>query len=189
MGEQGLMMQIAPRARWLYAHGGRAAMTFRYLRNGAAAIALAALSACATLDQAEMPPEQNADIRPELRPDAVEAAARPVLARTVDEFDTTTPEERRAATRPQAAGETELGMTVASLGAPAEPGFWLRTPLVSSPAKGRVVYPNTGKSVNVELLPRAGPASAGSQMSLAAMRVIEAPLTDLPQVRVFRMAD
>ncbi|MHA6345602.1 hypothetical protein ACXYMW_08830, partial [Roseivivax sp. CAU 1761] len=64
-------------------------------------------------------------------------------------------------------------------------GFWLETPLVSAETKGRVVYPQTGKSAQVDLIPIGGAATAGSRISLAAMRLIEAPLTDLPTVEVF----
>lgn len=107
-------------------------------------------------------------------------------ARTVDQFDTTTADEReKAAAAPKPDGETSLGDTVASLGDPAAPGFWLETPLVSAPAKGRVLNPATGKSAQVDLIPIDGPKTAGSRISLAAMRLIEAPLTDLPTLRVF----
>ena len=78
-----------------------------------------------------------------------------------------------------------LGQTVASLGNPTEPGLWLKTPLVSVPGTGRVVYPGTGKSVTVTLLPLDGPATAGSQISLAAMQGIGAGLADLPTIEVF----
>lgn len=75
---------------------------------------------------------------------------------------------------------------MASLGDPTRPGFWLETPLVEAPAQGRVELAATGKSAQVELIPIAGAASAGSRISLPAMRLIEAPLTDLATLRVFR---
>ncbi len=78
-----------------------------------------------------------------------------------------------------------MGETVASLGDPTRPGFWLETPLVDSPATGRVVFPATGKSAQVDLIPIDGPPTAGSRISLSAMRLIEAPLTDLPTIQVF----
>lgn len=114
----------------------------------------------------------------------------PVAARTVEEFDTTTAEQRSEAVAGATGvgGENDLGRTVASLGSPTEPGFWLKTPLVSKPSKGRVVYPATGKSVSVDLIPIEGPKTAGSRMSLPAMRLIEAPLTGLPEVQVFRVS-
>ncbi len=115
------------------------------------------------------------------------AAVRPPQnARTVDDFDTTTAAEKAAATAP-ARGGRALGTTIASLGAAGEPGFWLKTPLVSVPGPGRVAYPANGKSVKVDLLPLAGAPGAGSRMSLAAMRVLEAPLTGLPEVQVFSL--
>ncbi len=110
----------------------------------------------------------------------------PAAARTVDQFDATSAEERAAAADPaKPAGERSLGTTVASLGDPSRVGFWLETPLVDAPAKGRVVYPGSGKSANVDLIPIDGPPTAGSRISLSAMRLIEAPLTDLPRVEVF----
>ncbi|WP_296417200.1 hypothetical protein [Pseudooctadecabacter sp.] len=108
----------------------------------------------------------------------------PPTARTVEEFDTTTAEDRQAAvvTAPQS-GERRLGTTIASLGSPTDPGIWFKTPLVSSVTQGRIEY--AGNSVSVELRPSGGPAGSGSQISLAAMRLIEAPLTGLPEVTVY----
>jgi hypothetical protein len=48
------------------------------------------------------------------------------------------------------------------------------------------VSAKNGKSVELDLLPLDGPKTAGSQLSLAALRVIDAPLTDLTEVDVFR---
>ena len=79
-----------------------------------------------------------------------------------------------------------LGTTVASLGDATQGGFWIKTPLVRSNGKGRIVNPATGKSVNVDLLPLSGPASAGSQVSLPALTTLGADLTDLPEVEVYR---
>lgn len=125
-------------------------------------------------------------VRPQARPDGLAAAKPPANARTVEEFDTTTADERRkAAAAPQPTGEQALGDTIASLGDPAKPGFWLETPLVKTAQKGRVFNPATGKSANVDLIPIDGPATAGSRISLAAMRLVEAPLTDLPTLQVF----
>lgn len=106
---------------------------------------------------------------------------------TVEEFDTTTEEDRvAAAAAPDPAGEVLLGTTVASLGDPAKPGFWLETPLVDARATGRVEFPQTGQSAQVDLIPIDGPATGGSRISLAAMRLIGAPLTGLPELRVYR---
>jgi len=109
----------------------------------------------------------------------------PPSARTVEQFDTTTDEDRAealAVTEPVAASN-ELGSTIASLGPPADPGIWLETPLVTSLTPGRIVY--QGNEVNVELRPSGGVAGSGSQISLAAMRLINAPLTSLPEIDVF----
>lgn len=118
--------------------------------------------------------------------DAVRPVARPdgsVGARTADALDTTTPEQRQAASAPPKSGARDLGMTVASLGDPARAGFWLETPLVSAPAQGRIEF--EGQSAQVDLIPIDGPQSGGSRISLSAMRLIGAPLTGLPEVRVF----
>ena len=124
----------------------------------------------------------NSDlIRPKLRPAGLGRVV-PKAARTVEEFDVTTAEERQeAAAVPAAAVEAKLGLTVASLGDPTQAGFWIKTPLVKSAGKGRVVYPGSGKSVQVDLIPIEGESSAGSRLSLAAFRIIEAPLTELPR--------
>ncbi len=162
--------------------------------------AAACLAACANLPLAPKPqaPEPvaaaSSDMtRPQARPDTLDTTARPAppppppQARTAEQFDTTTAAERaEAASAPEEpAGERRLGQTVASLGDVARPGFWLETPLVSTATTGRVVYPATGKSAQVDLIPIDGPPTAGSRISLAAMRLIEAPLTDLPTIDVF----
>ncbi len=109
-------------------------------------------------------------------------------ANTADTLDTTSEEDRARAVaeaRP-GEGETDLGMTIASLGAVSEPGIWLKTPLVTEPGRGRVEYAEKGTAVSVDLIPLGGEPGAGSRISLAAMRLIEADLTDLPELRVFR---
>ncbi len=134
-------------------------------------------------------PAEESQVRPVARPSG--AAQRPSpRARTVAEFDTTSAEEKQAAERAgqaaQASGQgRSLGRTIASLGDPSRPGLWIETPLVSAPGRGRVVFPSNGKAVELDLIPTDGPKTAGSRMSLAALRVIEAPLTDLPEVEVY----
>ncbi len=125
---------------------------------------------------------------PAARPGAV---APPSGARTAEDFDTASEEQRSAARAGAQAGNgvVDLGMTIASLGAPGEPGFWLKTPLVDAPAKGRVDYPAKGTSAAVDLIPLDAARGAGSQMSLSAMRLIEADLTGLPELRVFRLSE
>lgn len=105
----------------------------------------------------------------------------PETARTVEQFDTTTEEQRVAAAAGTPGGDL-LGTTVASLGDPSRAGFWIETPLVSARGTGRLVYPATGKSADVELIPIEG---GGSRVSLAAWRLLEAPLTDLPVLEVY----
>ncbi len=152
---------------------------------------LGILSGCAH-QGLDLRPKADAEVgqtRPEARPEAVQGdvTAVPEAARTVEEFDTTTAAQRAEAVARAPAAEVALGATIASLGSPSEPGFWLKTPLVTATSKGRVVYPATGKSVQVDLIPIDGPKTAGSRMSLAALRLIEAPLTGLPEVKVYRV--
>lgn len=107
-------------------------------------------------------------------------------ARTVEQFDTTSAQERASAlaTAP-ASGERRLGTTVAALGAPTDPGIWIKTPLVSAVTPGRAEVSASGKSANIELRPSGGAAGSGSQISLAAMRLLEVPLTGLPELVLF----
>lgn len=119
--------------------------------------------------------------------EVVAAPPPPPTARTADQFDTTTAAQRAAAVAtPAAATSQRLGTTIASLGPPAQAGLWMTTGLVSETTMGRVEYPANGKSVALELRPSGGAASAGSQISLAALRLLGAPLTSLPEVVVYR---
>ncbi len=90
----------------------------------------------------------------------------------------TAAQKAAAVAAPDAAGRV-LGTVVVALGSPAEQGFWLKTALVVSPAKGRVVTAD-GAAVAVDLLPGTGAAL----LSLAAFRALGLALTDLPEVTV-----
>lgn len=78
-----------------------------------------------------------------------------------------------------------IGRTIASLGNPAEPGLWLKTPLVDTRRQARVHSATSGKSVSVTLIPIDGPRTAGSRMSLAAMQALGVSPADLVEVDVF----
>ena len=82
-------------------------------------------------------------------------------------------------------GRAAVGSTVASLGDPSQPGFWVKTPLVQSDTNGRIVNPANGKSAKVRLIPLGGAAGGGSQVSLPALQLIGVSLTDLPTVEVY----
>ncbi|QUJ77993.1 hypothetical protein KDD17_08430 [Sulfitobacter albidus] len=125
-----------------------------------------------------------AEVAPD--PELTAAPPPPPAAKTQEALDTTSAAQRAAAAAPAAPEETSklLGTTVASLGSPTEPGFWLKTPLVKTETKGRVTNKANGKSSAVTLIPIDGPATGGSRMSLPAMRLIEASLTDLTEVEV-----
>lgn len=112
-----------------------------------------------------------------------QSPAPPHSARNVDDFDTTTTAARQAATQ-AVAGGTRIGTTIATLGAPADPGIWVKTPLVTQVTQGRIQY--QGRVINAELRPSGGVAGSGSQISLAAMRLIAAPLTGLVTLTLLR---
>ena len=130
-------------------------------------------------------PDENTP-RPVPR-DGETAAAPPEDAVTVEDFDTTTSAERAAAVEGAADDQTgvPLGKTIATLGSPARPGFWLETPLVRRQAKGRVVAAS-GKSVLVDLIPLDAPTGTGSRISLAALRLLGEGLGGLHELQVFR---
>ena len=77
------------------------------------------------------------------------------------------------------------GRTIASLGNAAEPGLWLKTPLVATVRQGRVYFAETDRSVEITLIPIEGPPTAGSRMSLAGMQALGASPADLIEVDVF----
>lgn len=121
--------------------------------------------------------------RPQARPGAGATSPLRAQGRSADTLDTTTPAERAAATAPRQGGQA-LGETLAGLGSPTEPGFWLQTGLVQNARPGRVEIPGGG-SVSLELRPSGAAPGAGSQISLAALRALEVPLTQLVSLRVF----
>ncbi|MFC3179934.1 hypothetical protein [Cypionkella sinensis] len=109
--------------------------------------------------------------------------ARPVIGagKSAAALDSTTAAERAAAVAAKpAGGERSLGTAVVALGSPAEQGLWVKSPLVTVKAKGRVVTAG-GASVAVDLLPGSGAAS----LSLAAFRALGLGLTDLPEVTIY----
>jgi len=163
-------------------------------------LAACALTACTTPSLrlpgaegavAEVDPEEIAAVieEPAETLDPTPPPPPPPSATTEAEFDTTTEEDRAAAlVAPEPEdedGEVALGTTIASLGDPTDPGIWLKTPLVDTLTMGRVEYPEAGRSINIELRPSGGEPGSGSQISLPAMRLLEAPLTGLPELEVF----
>lgn len=148
-------------------------------------LVLSTLSGCAALDRIN-PFARSPDRR------AAAADAAPVTpppqnpmvmgeGRSAAVLDTSSEAEKAAALAvPATAAERELGRVTVALGSPAEAGFWLRSPLVGAPGKGRVQTAG-GQSVAVDLLP----GESGAQLSLAAFRALGLSLTDLPEVTVF----
>lgn len=117
---------------------------------------------------------------------ATAAPPPPVGATTAAEFDTTSAADRAAAlAEPATVEQAILGRTSATLGDPADPGIWLKTPLVSEVAQGRLSW--EGQEITVELRPSGGEPGSGSQISLAAMRLLGAPLTAILDLDVTRL--
>ncbi len=139
---------------------------------------------CTELQTAFGTPTVTAPVAPPPTLDPAPPPPPPPTARTVEQFDTTTDEDRQAAlATPETSGTASLGTSIASLGNLALPGFWVETPLVTELTPGRIEW--QGNSVNVELRPSGGAVGSGSEISLAAMRLLEAPLTELPEITVF----
>ena len=134
------------------------------------------------LSNADLAPAEG-QIRPMPRPgDGVVPTEGAI---TAEQFDTTTEAERAAARGGADGAGARVGRTVATLGNPADPGFWLETPLVTSARPGRVVSVATGASVQVELRPIEGEPGAGSRISLPALRLLGVGLTGLHELDVF----
>ncbi len=142
------------------------------------------LSACATLwPEPDLTPPEGM-LHPKPRSEAG-LVAPPETATTAEAFDTSSAEQRAAALATAPAAEQSLGHSVATLGNPANPGFWLETPLVQVATPGRVVSVESGKSVALELRPLSAPVGSGSLISLAALRLLEVGLTGLHELDVF----
>lgn len=157
------------------------------MRQFGAVIAASLVAGCAMPSWLQTAPAPTVAMPGETTEALPKPDAPPPTARTVEQFDTTTAEERAEVVEAAAPAsrDTPLGTTVASLGDPADPGFWLKTPLVDTERPGRVEYAAAGTSVAVTLIPIEGPKTGGSRLSLPAMRVLEAPLTGLPEIMVF----
>jgi len=129
-------------------------------------------------------PDAGAPAATPTAPTMIEAPAPPEDARSVEEFDTTSAQDRAAAVEAAmpTGAEQLLGRVVASLGSPTDPGLWAATPLVDRPREGRLFDPAKGTSVVVELRPLSdGP----TQVSLAALRLLEASLADLVELEIY----
>lgn len=74
--------------------------------------------------------------------------------------------------------------TLVTLGNAAEAGLWVKTPLVSTAGAGRVTEVESGRTIEVTLLPIDGPPTAGSRASLAALQALGLPLTAVSAIVV-----
>jgi len=126
-------------------------------------------------------------VAPEPEPTGVDAPPSETSIGDGNSFATpiVNPDEDGGAEASAPPSDGRVGTTIAALGDPGEAGFWVKTPLVSAPTAGRVVYVTSGRSVQVNLIPLDGPSGGGSQISLAAMRLLDAPLTGLPELVVY----
>ena len=100
---------------------------------------------------------------------------------TAATLDTTTEAQKSEALTADTSGSTALGTAIVTLGAPTDQGVWVKTSLVSSTQPGQVEY--KGKTINVELRPR--DSAGGDQISLPAMRLLDAPLSGIVVLEVY----
>jgi len=116
-------------------------------------------------------------------PSPAEPPPPPENAVTVAQFDTASAEDKTAAIAPSAPSVAgSLGTTVASIGDPTAPGFWVETPLVSTETQGRVQSKSTGRTVKVTLKPVSG---GSSRISLSALQLLDLDLSGLHELVVF----
>lgn len=76
---------------------------------------------------------------------------------------------------------TGTAQVVASLGDPAVPGLWMETSLVSNEQKA-LLRSSNGSEVTVTLKP--SPTTGSARVSIAAMRALGVPLTELVELQV-----
>ena len=127
-----------------------------------------------------LPPEALVETIEPVGIAALDAPAPPPEARRTNEFDTTTQAQRLAALEPEEEGVL-IGQAVLTLGDPGRAGFWVETEFVSKPGQGRVELDGGEKGVDVALLPTSG----SGRISLAALRLLEVPLTAFVKVNIF----
>lgn len=109
--------------------------------------------------------------------------APPPDAVTVEQLDTASQADKMAAAAaPPSLAAGSLGKTVASLGDPTTPGFWLETPLVKSEIKGRVQSKASGRTVKVTLRPASG---GSSRVSLSTLQLLDLDISGLHELIVY----
>lgn len=142
------------------------------------------IAGCTGIDMNNILPRPPHLVQPADTPSATPNTppAPPMNATTVNEFDTATEADKMAAVAPAPAPAGSLGTTVANLGDPTTPGFWVETPLVSSETEGRVQSKATGRTVKVTLRPT---NSGGSRISLSALQLLDLDLSGLHELVVF----
>lgn len=138
------------------------------------------LAGCAGLDMNNIMPRP-----PHLQnqPAPATPPAPPPDAVTVEQLDTASEADKvaAAATTPSMAAGS-LGKTVASLGDPTAPGFWLETPLVKTETQGRVQSKASGRTVKVTLRPSAG---GSSRVSLSTLQLLDLDISGLHELIIY----
>tara|TARA_R110002096_G_scaffold9867_3_gene38560 strand:- start:1328 stop:1873 length:546 start_codon:yes stop_codon:yes gene_type:complete len=154
----------------------------RPMKNFLSIPAILLLASCSALpfglSAAKRQPAAAIGARPEAKPRNAGMTA--PEARSVQRYDTTTAAQKAAALAviPDTPVH-DLGKTIVTLGLVTEPGFWLRAGLVKAAGRGQVKTA-AGVSVAVDLIPGTGAA----QLSLAAFRALNLPLTGFAEVQV-----
>lgn len=122
------------------------------------------------------------EVAPAVVPKVIQNTGDPVKAAALD---VATEKERSIAVQSVAKSELKLlGDAIATLGNPAETGFWAKTSLVKVQTQGRITFETAGTSVNVTLYPRDG-EETGVEVSLSALRTLKAPLAGLNTVQIY----
>lgn len=130
------------------------------------------------------PPVPQTDDMPKTQPapQVIKNTGAPIKAAALD---IATDTQRKEATDSVAESDLRLlGTAVATLGNPAETGFWVKTSLVSTQTQGRITFVETGESVNVTLIARDGDGE-GAEVSLSALRTLNAPLAGLIKIEIY----
>jgi predicted small lipoprotein YifL len=144
-------------------------------------MSLSVLAGCGALKKLQHPdaaPSAAVEVAPPVATTTLMPAMG--LAKSAASLDTASEAEKKAAVASSGQAGQKLGSVVVALGSPAEQGFWVKSALVKTAGKGRVVTAS-GASANVDLLPGDGAAS----LSLSAFRALGLGLTDLPEVTIY----
>ncbi len=144
-------------------------------------LSIALVSGCGVMSKLQRP-KAGAVPEVQIAPPVATTTLAPVMgqAKSAASLDQASAAEKQAAVAQTSAPEQKLGTAVVALGSPAEPGFWVKSAVIKTAGKGRVMTTN-GRSVNVDLIP----STAAASLSFSAFRALGLGLTDLPDVTIF----